>query len=159
MARKTYGPDGWHEATWAQGRPIASRFTRPKNVDGAGPLHLGWQLQGDQLRVVALMRDPKLYDKGPAAKAAREDAAQRHLDDWFGQDVRSIAPPGRIHSYAGKLAYNHFDPDFIYRYGKVDPAITSDELVHALADLSEAAEKSLTDLPGVPSDRTDGALA
>lgn len=154
-ARKTHQSGGWHEATWSQGRPIASHFTASAKLGGVAQLHLGWQLQGSQLRIVALMRDPLPNGKGSVAKAAREHAAQRHLNDWFGQDVRSFAP-GRIHPYAGKLAYNHFEPDFIYRYGKVDPAITSDELVDALAAVSAAAETGLSALNDEQSGRAEG---
>ncbi len=152
VAKRTYGQGGWHEATWSQGRPIASRFTRQEAVDGVGPLHLGWQLQGSHLRIVALLRDPSLYGKGLAAKARREDAADRYLGSWIDTEVlRSIASL-RMQPYAGKLKYNHFDPDFIYRYGKLDLSIKCTELIGGLADLSRAAEEHLTNLGGHPFD-------
>ncbi|GAB3358679.1 PD-(D/E)XK nuclease family protein [Modestobacter lapidis] len=139
---------GWFEAGWTNGQPLAARFTAPSDVPELGCTHLGWQLQGHHLRLVALLEHPELRGKGPALKKAREDAADKHLGEWFGSHRLSDALPDHITAYTGKKSYNHYDPDFIYRYGSVTPDVLPAELVQALAMLTAAADEQLAEFTG-----------
>jgi hypothetical protein len=111
------------------------------------------------LRIVALLGAGPLHGKGAERKAARENAAHRYLDDWFDADVLRSFAPRHLSSYTGKKDYNHFDPDFIYRYAKLSPTIPSIDLVGALAAMSHAAESQLSTLITSPRDVAGGLPA
>lgn len=104
---------------------------------------LGWQLQGDDLRLVVLFKEPGLLGKGPAAKAKRAAFAEQHWLEYFDftelpQEVSAlISPLGGTKPNA----WNHYDPDFVYRYRRVASTVSSDDLALGLASLTERADQ------------------
>lgn len=94
---------------------------------------VGWQLQGDQFRVVVRMQDQGLHGKGPGLKEARSREAAEDHADWFdfapaeeilGDLLRPRKPEART--------WLHFDPDFVYQVRKLDRAVRTDQLVRLL---------------------------
>jgi hypothetical protein len=93
----------------------------------------GWQLQGGQWRRYAVL--PQLAGRGPQAKTARAANAGTHHHAWFTftteqQILGHDTPPGPPSG-----GYNHYDPDFVYRYVKADhvPIRTLRELATSVA--------------------------
>jgi len=90
-----------------------------------------------------LFREPSHHGKGQVKKDRRAEAAESHWLTYFDfdalpNDVQPVLSPSGG-SKAG--AWNHFDPDFVYRYRKVAPATTSAELARALATHTRRAEE------------------
>jgi hypothetical protein len=102
--------------------------------------HVGWQLQGDDLRLVVLFRERGLSGKGLDAKARRARRAEDHWTDWFDfgalpETVQLVLT--NVGTKPGK--WNHYDPDFVYRYRRIAPTASSAEVAAALASLTERA--------------------
>lgn len=94
-------------AGFSNAEPLLEAF-----VPLTGSDRVGWQYQQTQFRL-ALILDSK---KGPAiSRAERESHAREKYLAWF--DVAELAShfaatrPGR-----GKLEFNGYEPDFVYRY-------------------------------------------
>ena len=93
----------------------------------------GWQYQGGQFRLALVL--PHLTGKGPAHKERRAAFARKypeyfstgHLDRILGSSNVAISA-----NKQGKIdgVFNHFDPDFIYRYKKL-PHLTVEQLADA----------------------------
>jgi hypothetical protein len=104
---------------------------------------VGWQLQGDDLRLVVLFREPSLHGRGQPKKDQRAEAAESQWAEYFdfgalASDVESVLSP----IGGSKVgAWNHFDPDFVYRYRRIAPTTSSAELARALASLTKRAEE------------------
>ncbi len=111
---------------------------------------LGWQLQAAQWR--RFLMAPDLAGTGPEAKAARTAYADAHYGDWFTFGPEQTHGPFPQGPQAG---YNHYDPDFVYRYVKV-PGLTVLELLDmAVAVLSEASTwPSMADAAAADAVRT-----
>jgi hypothetical protein len=143
-------PGGWWEAQWSRDQPLASRYTAAATHPILGTLHLGWQLQGRQLRLAALLRDPAMHGSGPDLRAKREWAAENHLTFWLHSGMPASLLPGKASAYGGKLPYNHYAPDMVYRYWSLSSDVRPADLVDALVALSHAADEALTRLAGAP---------
>jgi hypothetical protein len=132
-------PAARYEAGWSRGNPLAAYFTKEARTGDLGDFNLGWQLQGRQLRLAAVLSDEEWYGTGPTKRADREAAADEHLAGWLDPRSLDVMLPGRLVPNAGRLPYNHFAPDFVYRYALVTPEITSEELIRGLSGLTSAA--------------------
>ncbi|MDQ3766140.1 MAG: hypothetical protein M3346_02190, partial [Actinomycetota bacterium] len=76
---------------------------------------LGWQLQANQWRLAMILKS--LSGRGEQARAKREAYALQH-EDWFEFDLvkQTLAARGHSKLKKGRRVFNHYDPDFIYRY-------------------------------------------
>lgn len=102
---------------------------------------IGWQLQGDALRLVLWLNSPELKGKGDTKKLERAMHAEERWLDWFdfGHAEDVLGPLLHARSFqAGE--WNHFDPDFVYRWRRVDPATTSSQLIDALVALCRRSD-------------------
>jgi hypothetical protein len=81
----------------------------------------------------------------------RERAADDHLTSWLHSDLPAKLLPGKASSYGGKLPYNHYAPDMVYRYWQLSPDVRPDELVDALVNLSQATDECLVEFASVKS--------
>lgn len=108
---------------------------------------VGWQLQGDDLRLVVLFLEPSLQGRGQLKKDQRAAAAESQWLTYF--DFNAL--PGHVQAVLSATggsktgAWSHFDPDFVYRYRKVAPTTTSADLARALATLTKRAEEWVAD--------------
>ncbi|MGY1813274.1 PD-(D/E)XK nuclease family protein [Blastococcus sp. SYSU D00820] len=141
-------PSGDFETYWSRQEPTASYYSAVQEVPGLGPVRLGWQMQGRSLRLVALLQAAELSGPGAALVKAREAAADAYLTAWLAPEHLDRVLPGRITPYSGKKTYNHFAPNFIYRYSTVSQDVTPAELVPALAELTRLADAFLAQLAG-----------
>lgn len=99
-------------------------------VDGVS-FRAGWQYQGDQFRLALIL--PHLNGRGDAAQLERSRFATQRadylsftvVDPALASEKRSVSTNDRGKSDG---VFNHFDPDFIYRYKKV-PELTVQQLI------------------------------
>ena len=111
-------------------------FTSPLSANR----RVGWQLQEDQLRLCVLLDDEDLAGKGAGLKQARAAAAAADHAKWFDFTVAEHMLGDMLLPTKGDpTRWNHFDPDFVYRYRKVHPAVSSAKLAQALAALTRRA--------------------
>ncbi|KQS00740.1 hypothetical protein ASG12_07725 [Williamsia sp. Leaf354] len=75
---------------------------------------VGWQLQGAQLRLFAVL--PSLAGRTAAARAKREQWGDSNPELFDFSEYESILQRGSLTSLPLKKPFNRFDPDFIYRY-------------------------------------------
>jgi hypothetical protein len=87
-------------------------------------LYLGWQLQGDQFRRAAVYHDESINGRSDGSRRQREDVSREHPEFFT---FPSVLPQ----TVGGRKDYNHFAPNFVYKYVKT-PGLT-------VADLKEAA--------------------
>lgn len=93
----------------------------------------GWQYQGGQFRLALII--PHLVGKGSDGKELRA-AFARNYPEYFSFDhLDRILDSSRVNlseNKQGKIvgAFNHFDPDFIYRYKKL-PHLSVEQLTEA----------------------------
>ena len=90
---------------------------------------LGWQLQGGQFRRSVTFLDESLVGRTAEARDRRVAVAREH-PEWFAM------PVGDRHGHDGRGEYNHFDPDFLYRYVKV-PELSVRQLLEAAREVDE----------------------
>lgn len=112
------------EANFLAGSPLMSAFVAMPNGD-----RLGWQYHHAQWRLLVLTSQHK--GKGEQLKEKREELVSTRYASWF--DFSAI--PQLIRRDVSKLSpteaaggFNHYAPDFVYRYRKL-PALTRDELL------------------------------
>lgn len=106
---------------------------------------IGWQLQGDALRLVLWLNDIELEGKGPAKKLLRASHAEEHWLDWFDFDDVEDSLGTLLGAKTFQPGdWNHFDPDFVYRWRKVDAETTSSHLIDALARLCRRTDSWTT---------------
>lgn len=100
---------------------------------------LGWQLQGDQFRIVARMQDDGMFGKGPELKDVRGRAAGVDHAGWFdfAAAERLLGPLLRPRR-PGAASWLHFDPDFVYQVRTLDKAVRTDQLVGLLAEYTSS---------------------
>ncbi|MCQ9164908.1 MULTISPECIES: PD-(D/E)XK nuclease family protein [unclassified Arthrobacter] len=126
-------------------RPGVSWFTAIHGKERG--ILAGWQYQGGAFRLA--MRLPHLSGQGLVSKNVRSEFARNHPEfyafDHLDQILDSADVP-RSNNEQGKAEgeFNHFDPDFIYRYKKL-PKLSVDQLQRAalahaeyLANLAES---------------------
>ena len=86
----------------------------------------GWQIQGDQLRLFAVL--PDLAGRTAGLRSRRDEWGRQHSEvvsfdrilPLFGDQFREVFPK--------KRDFNRFDPDFVYKYINV-PGITVGQLM------------------------------
>lgn len=101
---------------------------------------VGWQLQGSHLRRCMLISDPHLSGQGKEKAAARARVAGEEHADWFDFRFAEHVLGTRAHPpNAGPNTWNHFAPSFICQYRKIDPSVTTVELVAILAEWTRDA--------------------
>jgi hypothetical protein len=120
------------KSDFTNGQPLLEAFLPLTGND-----LLGWQLQGGQFRFALVLRSAA--GRGPAAKTRREDVADRHAE--FFRRLQDLAAPA-LDPAVGPVRgrYNHYDPDFVYRYRRLRD-VTVDELL----DLTELATRACAD--------------
>ncbi|QZY29691.1 hypothetical protein [Nocardioides coralli] len=99
---------------------------------------IGWQLQGGQLRqqLVVGKRHPT-YGRGDKAATTRAELADELCPDYFDLSAAERVLGPRLLPVVGSAGgWKHFAPDFVYRYRKVDPSTTTDQLADALVTLT-----------------------
>lgn len=102
---------------------------------------VGWQLQESQLRLFVLIRDRRWMGKGDALRLERAAVAERDHSDWFDFDLIELELGAKVSVVGDPAEFRHFAPDFVYRYRKVDPSTTTEELARVLAALTLRAIK------------------
>lgn len=107
--------------------PLIEWFSKTSRAPGA---RIGWQLQGNQFRLALIT--PHLSGRTSSDRQARFEFAKLN-EDLFdfspldqilgtqGVEVKPLAKPG------SPMAFNRYDPDFVYRY-KPTPRITVAQL-------------------------------
>lgn len=98
-------------------------FTRGIHV------HLGWQLQGDQFRRAVVHHDESIAGRSEESRRLREDVSRRHTDFFsFPAPLPQVA--------GGRKEFNHYAPNFVYKYVKA-PGLTVAELKEAAMAVHE----------------------
>ncbi|QCR20291.1 PD-(D/E)XK nuclease family protein [Agrococcus sp. SGAir0287] len=109
--------DRWRiRADMTRGTPLVEAFARV--VDDGLDVRLGWQLQGSQLRRAVIFDEPIARGRDEGAKDVRTSLSRAH-PSWF------ALPPE--FDAVGSSEFNHYAPDFVYRYAKA-PALTVADL-------------------------------
>ncbi len=113
--------------------PLVESF---ESVHTAGiDVHLGWQLQGEQFRRAVVYHDPSIRGHGSESRMQRE-AVSASNPAFFGFPASLPQLP------AGKKAFNHFAPNFVYRYVKT-PGLTVAQLVGQVPGSGVTVDPSL----------------
>ncbi|MFC8943336.1 hypothetical protein ACFT1B_35195 [Streptomyces griseoincarnatus] len=112
-------------------RPLASNINRS----------VGWQVQGDQLRLVALVQDSGFLGRGIEHKARRASIVENEYLNWFDfhaaqETLGDLLIPREW--AAGQ--WNHYYPNFVYRYRKIKPGTTTRQLATALARITSRTD-------------------
>ncbi len=147
LLQQHLGDDLVVSTDFRNGEPVLTVTTRRSDV------RLGWQLQGRQLRRIALFLSDGLAGRGDAAKQVRARYCTEHLSDWFNVQalLQAVTPlVTNASPMARPCSWLHFDPDFVYRYVAV-----SGLTVRQLFAIGAAAA---TDLPDVEEDRSIGSV-
>lgn len=92
---------------------------------GGMHLDLGWQLQGDQFRRAAVYHDDSVRGHSQERRELREALSRTHPEFFTIPGVLPQSPGGR-------KEFNHFAPNFVYRYIKI-PGLTIGVLKEAAA--------------------------
>jgi hypothetical protein len=116
-------------------KPAASGMTNAtplvealEYVDTEGMhIHLGWQLQGAQFRRAVVYHDKSITGRTQKSRLQRELVSEKNLH--FFRFPTGLGPVA-----AGKKAFNHYAPSFVYRYVKA-PTLTIGELLDAASEI------------------------
>lgn len=112
------------EADFTNGSPLVAAFIDKGNGDW-----LGWQYQHGQWRAAVITEQHK--GRGEELRDMREASVAARYGSWFDfkaiptlveREVRDVPPR------EASGGFNHYAPDFVYRYRKL-PALTQDELL------------------------------
>lgn len=103
--------------------PLVEVLERTR-VDGLD-MRLGWQMQGDQFRRVAVLWGRGIDGRTPESRQRREEIGRAH-PEFF------AFPAPLPQAHHGRKEFNHFAPNFVYKYVKA-PALTISELKAAAA--------------------------
>lgn len=139
------GIGGVVESGYSRSLPMLSWWFDGVLGEGIEP---GIQLQGKDVRRCAVF--PHLEGRGSEAKRRRAAEATRFpealafdpVDAALGTVGQAVRPLPSTKNPAG---FNHFDPDFVYRYKKAEPSVA--QLLEAI----EAADRHLRLAVGEPS--------
>jgi hypothetical protein len=104
-------------------------------------LHLGWQLQGNQLRRAVVHHDEAIAGRSEASRRAREDASRAH-PEFFAFPLRT--PRER----SGRKEFNHFAPKFVYQYVRAE-SLTINDLIEFARDVHQQI-RALADADSEP---------
>ncbi|WP_454858972.1 hypothetical protein [Promicromonospora soli] len=108
-------------------RPLASNINRS----------VGWQLQGDQLRLVALVQDRGFLGRSTEHRARRASIVENEYLNWFDfHAAQETLGDLLIPKEWGPGQWNHYYPDFVYRYRKIKPGTTTRQLATAMAEIT-----------------------
>ena len=108
-----------------------------EHVHAAGMhMHLGWQLQGNQFRRAVIYHDETIQGRDAASRIERETISREH-PEFF--SFPSVLPQ----RYAGRKEFNHYAPNFVYRYVKT-PDLTIGELIEAAQTVRAELEELRT---------------
>jgi len=122
--------DGTVKSDLTNGSPLIEWFC---SLDRAPGMRFGWQLQGNQFRLALIT--PHLSGRSTVDRQARFSFAKSHEDlfefDYLDSLLGTMgSSPKPFPKPANPLAFNRYDPDFVYRY-KLAPAITVEQLASA----------------------------
>lgn len=112
------------EANFTNGSPLMSAFVHLDNGD-----RIGWQYQHNQWRAAVI--SSQHVGRGDELRDRRAEYAAKHYGEWFEFSAipqligRSVDEVSRREATG---AFNHYAPDFVYRYGKL-PSLTLVELL------------------------------
>jgi hypothetical protein len=108
-------------------RPLASNINRS----------VGWQLQGDQLRLVALVQDRGFLGRGTELRARRASIVENEYLNWFDfHAAQETLGDLLIPKEWAPGQWNHYHPNFVYRYRKIKPGTTTRQLATAMAEIT-----------------------
>ncbi len=107
-------------------------------------LHLGWQLQGSQLRRAVVHHDQSIAGHSAESRRAREDASREHPEFFT---FPHPAPQQR----SGRKEFNHFAPNFVYQYVKAESL--------TIAELTEIARAVHVEIQALADPGSVGANA
>jgi len=104
----------------------------------ADRVRIGWQFQGGQLRQQLIVdKGHPAHGRGKKAAEARIALAELLCSEYFDLSVAERVLGPRLLPVKGAAGgWKHFAPDFVYRYRKVDPTVTTDQLADALVALT-----------------------
>lgn len=112
------------QANFTNASPLTAAFVKKESGDW-----IGWQYQHGQWRLAVITH--QLKGRGEELRERRAAFVAERYASWFdfeavasliGRDI-SVVPPREA---AG--GFNHYAPDFVYRYRKL-PALTQEELI------------------------------
>lgn len=104
-------------------------YVRTAGID----VHLGWQLQGQQFRRAVVYHDRSIRGHSSESRMQREEVSRAHPSFFaFPEPLPQTA--------AGRKDFNHYAPNFVYRYVKT-PDLTVSELVDAARKVHEEIEE------------------
>lgn len=119
----------WYvNADMTRGTPLVEAFARV--VDDGVAVRLGVQLQGDQLRRAVIIDEPSARGRSEAHREMRTELARAH-PAWFAMPAAADGARG------GRSEFNHYAPDFVYRYAKA-PSLTIARLIAAIAEVHDS---------------------
>jgi hypothetical protein len=139
----TAGTPERFEANFSNGTPLLSLYY------WAGPRRrVGWQFQNGQWRLAMMFGD--LAGRSDESRAARVQAAREHSEFFdFGPMQNALGHDDIRARWAhdGRLDFNRFDDDFVYRYRKLAPETSVATIVElGVTYARHAAEWSTRDL-------------
>lgn len=111
-------------------------------------LHLGWQLQGDQLRRAAVHHDQSISGWSEESRRLREDVSRAHPEFYS-------FPAPLPQALGGRKEFNHFAPSFVYKYVKT-PLLTIAELKAAAVEVHAEIQRFRAE--GATEERPNGAV-
>jgi hypothetical protein len=117
---------------FTRGTPLVEAFWMGPQGDG-----VGWQMQGDQWRLVMIL--DSLSGRGEQASDVR--AAYAGMQSWFDfdpfyEDLGVPAPPAPT-----KSGFNKYDPNFVYRYQKLPNGVTFEKLCYLALTYGDLAQR------------------
>ena len=126
------------ESGFSNGTPVVSML-RAESVDG-NKVRLGWQLQGREFRLCAVL--PDLKGKSPEKRASRVAWGVANADYFEFRSIDKILHSETLREYPETSksmgGFNRFDPDFIYRSKKLS-VLTVGQLLKASSELAVKA--------------------
>lgn len=120
---------------------IEAYWPLPPVSSDVKPDSLGWQIQGEQFRLVVVTGAPAL--QGKPQRAQREAYVAEKYASWFDFELlekeTGAEPLATEVLVRGGYQFYGYDPDFVYRYRKA-PALTPEQIIRlGTAYLSRAS--------------------
>jgi hypothetical protein len=140
LAKEGVGVDVGYGFT--NGLSLIEAYRRlPAGSSDVKPDSLGWQIQGEQFRLVVVTGAPAL--QGKPQRAQREAYVAENYASWFDFELlekeTGAEPLATEVVIRGGHQFHSYDPDFVYRYRKA-PKLTPEQIIRiGTAYLSRAS--------------------
>lgn len=124
LIRERYDAEGLQpqllEVSFTRGQPLVSAYWELANGDS-----VGWQLQGRQWRLAMILRSLAGRDAAAISQRAEYAAGQTGWFDFAAFFQTMGLPDGATE----QRPFNHYSPDFVYRYRSLGPGASVGSLV------------------------------